>query len=224
MLSPPTDLMNIQLNAEPAPNVLAVHEAGHLLVGLLIGRKLTCVSLDYIESQRGCFWSTEEDHHQPDEFQNILCCLAGPRAQTEITPDSLLPEKLILFKKQIVQPSLTPRTIPSDVYDYTGWESDVRAVYEYLCYPEAPVLGLQSTPVNRSDVVRRAESSLLAFFKIALAQDATKRLALNLLQNRRLDRASAEAAFNEVCSPELSSAAECLSWSGPSCCVPGVIK
>lgn len=216
--------MNSVLNAEPEPNVLAVHEAGHLLVGLLIGRELKCVSLDYIDSQRGCFWCSDDDRNQPYEFQKILCCLAGPRAQTEITPNSLLPQKLILFKNQIVQPSLTPRTIPSGVYDYTGWESDVRTVYEYLCYPEAPVLGLQSTPVNISDVVRRAESSLLAFFKIALAQDATKRLALNLLQNRRMDRASAEAAFNEVRRTELSSAAECLSWSGPSSCVPGVIK
>lgn len=153
--------MNEEHNKEPDRWMVAVHEAGHLIVGVLRGRKLKCVSLEAIEGQRGCFWDLSASAGL-DQLSEMLGLLAGPRCQVACLPGSIDPDKLEMFQSRVIQPQTNRWEIPAKIYDYTGWQFDVGPVYSYLAWSEAP--SDQSGHVPRRTVVERAEEMLLRFF------------------------------------------------------------
>lgn len=177
--------------AEPDGNMLAIHEAGHLVVGVLVGRRPIKVSLDQVDGRRGCFWELETECGW-DDFSDMLSLLAGPRAQVALLPQSVAPEKLDRFQERIIQPSPSPWQLPEDVYDFTGWQHDILPVYEYLRMPDAPADADLPFGTTRSQVVNRAEQVLLNFFVIKEVQRATERIAAILLHARSLDTTDAD--------------------------------
>ena len=177
--------------AEPDGNMLAIHEAGHLVVGVLVGRRPIKVSLDQVDGRRGCFWELETECGW-DDFSEMRSLIAGPRAQVVLLPHSVAPEKLDLFQARIIQPSPSLWQLPKGVYDFTGWQHDVVPVHEYLAMPNAPADANLPLGTTRSQVVNRAEEVLLNFFVIKEVQRATERIAAILLHARSLDTTDAD--------------------------------
>ena len=164
-------------------DVIAVHEAGHLIVGRFVGRRALKVSIDWIAGNRGCFWVKDTESGW-DEFSEMRCLLAGARAQVNLRPDSVAVEKLPVFKNRIIQPSTSLWRIPDGIYDFTGWESDIRPVYVYLCMPNASVDDGAPHLTTRSQLVDRTEEVLLRFFSDTNVQHATRQIARELLRAR----------------------------------------
>jgi hypothetical protein len=187
---------------------IAVHEAGHLIVAVVVGRKLDKVSLDRIDGKRGCFYSD----YAKDLFAEILCLLAGPRSQVAVLPDSLSAEKLALFENRIIQPSANPLLPPYETYDFTGWEFDIRPVYQMLALPNAPADGLPFL-VTAQKAVERAEIVLKEFFAAGSVRVAVSRVGDSLEALRQVDGRSAVELVR--CSGVLKDRALCslLEWA-----------
>ena len=122
--------------------------------------------------------------------------LAGPRAQVTLLPGSVLPEKLPLFQERIIQPSSSRWSLPEGVYDFTGWEFDIRPVYKYLALPDAPADGGFPFGTTRQMVVSRAEEVLLRFFGSSEIRVVTTEVAEALLCRRCLPGDEALALVN----------------------------
>lgn len=167
---------------EENQHFIAVHEAGHLIVAVEVGRQLDKVSLDRIDGKRGCFYKDQAK----DLFAEILCLLAGPRAQVAVAPDSLPPDKLALFQDRILQPSAVRWPPPIAIYDFTGWEFDVMPVYQMLALPDAPAQGLPFSVTHRQ-ATERAETALVEFFSAESVRDAVSRISDKLEAARFLD-------------------------------------
>lgn len=91
--------MSDEPKVEPDDNIVAIHEAGHLVVEILVGRSPIKVSIDKVDGRRGCFWKTKTERGW-DDFSEMLSLIAGPRAQVELLPHSVAEEKLHLFQKK----------------------------------------------------------------------------------------------------------------------------
>lgn len=163
-------------------HAISIHEAGHLIVAVEVGRQLDKVSLDRIDGKRGCFYKDQAKNL----FAEILCLLAGPRAQVAVAPDSLPPDKLALFQHRILQPAAVRWPPPIAIYDFTGWEFDVIPVYQMLALPDAPAQGLPF-PVTHRQAAERAETALVEFFAAKSVRDAVSRISDKLEAARFLD-------------------------------------
>jgi hypothetical protein len=79
---------------EPNNDVIAVHEAGHMIVGVLVGRRALQVSIDRINSKRGCFWD-----RAPDDWNDFgEMRIAGELLQARVHYDarcSAIPERRV---------------------------------------------------------------------------------------------------------------------------------
>jgi len=202
------ELMNDSIVTEPDDDVIAVHEAGHLIVGVLVGRRALKVSIDRIGSKRGCFWDPESGPDW-DDFSEMRCLIAGPRAQITLKPKSVPAERRPLFRDRIIQPSETLWSIPQGVYDFTGWDNDVLPVHDYLRTPHAPAdEGWPPCP-SHLQVVDRAEEVLLRFFSDTAVQVGTRRVAEALLKARLTQGAEAE---NLVNGQDVNFANDLLAW------------
>ena len=180
------------MNGEPQivedDHAIACHEAGHLIAARFRGRGIDKVSLDRIDGKRGCFQKPAPDEWT--DFDEMLICLAGPRAQVALRPDTL-GEKLAAFESRIIQPQDEPRRIPQ-IYGYTGWQHDVGTVYQLMMMPRAPVDGLTRI-VTRTEVLDEVERRVLAFFAVADVVSAGNRIAEWLLEARRVNGSDAES-------------------------------
>lgn len=189
---------------------IAVHEAGHLLVGLVLGRKIQTVTLDFINQQRGCFWDPLADKERSD-FVEVACLLAGPRAQVEVCPHSIPKDRIFLFQKRIIQPMTEPRRIPSGIYDYMGWQYDIAPIYERLCLPDAPAAGMPWN-MTHSKVIEMVELQLLTFFGNELVRDTVLKVASQLHSQRVLDGDDAVATVGQTPLLETALRKRWLQW------------
>lgn len=166
--------------------MLAVHEAGHLIIGVLVGRRPSHVSLDEVDRRRGCAWEPGTECGW-DDISEMLCLLAGPRAQVSLLPHSVNPEKLSRFQERIIQPTQNQWQLPEGIYDCTGWDNDVIPVYKFLTMPDIPEDLDLSLGTTRRQVVDRAEERLKRYFSKNEIQRATERIAVSLLASRRVN-------------------------------------
>lgn len=174
------------------PLAIAVHETGHLVVGLAFGRKINEVSLDLIDGKRGCYWP-EVGRHDWNDFDEVCTLLAGPRAQVELVPRSIPNEGHLKFSVIIIHPMTEFRVIPDGVYDFTGWQHDIRPIYQRLCLPDTPAHNMPRG-VTHLRVIQRAEVVVREFMRDDLVQRETRKIAERLLQERRFAGDVAEAA------------------------------
>jgi hypothetical protein len=202
------------MKMEAAPKedefAIAVHEAGHLLVGLVFGRKIKMVTLDPVEKQRGCFWETPPDEKWND-FEEVAGLLAGPRAQVELCPASIPEERLHLFRERIIRPMTEPRRIPAEIYDHMGWQHDITPIYRRLCLPDAPAAGMPRA-ISHSKVVEMAEHHVLVFFGKDLARATALQIAEYLHSKRVLESADAVAAVERTQLLESAHRERWLQW------------
>lgn len=190
-------------------HAIACHEAGHLIAARFCERAIDKVSLDRINGKRGCFYKIASKEKWTI-FDEMLTLLAGPRAQVELCPDSIGPEKLAAFRASIIQPEDNPREIPA-IYHYTAWEHDVRPVYQMLTRPDWPAPGLDIGVTVRS-VYQEVEKRLLAFFADRAAIAAASEIAARLLDARLLDGGDAEALVKSTGILESEELQDLMAW------------
>lgn len=171
-------------------HVIACHEAGHLIAARFCEQAIDKVSLDLIEGKRGCFYKITGDEKWTC-FDEMLTLLAGPRAQVDVRPDSIAPEKLDAFKARIIQPQDDPRFVPH-IYDYTAWEHDVTPVYKMLLRADWPAKGLGGS-VTVATVHNEVEERLAAFFADRKGAEAVLHIAVRVAEARILTGGEAEA-------------------------------
>jgi hypothetical protein len=205
MVNPPDDV---------ASDVLAVHEAGHLLVNVALSRGFDFVSLDLVSGKRGVFNSPATEAFL--DFHEYLLLLAGPRAQYEIRKDSIpegvrdaLAERIVDFQG--------PRIIPK-LYDYTGWQGDVTPIYEALCMPDASASVEQGARLTRRiHSVDVADKVIKAFFSDgAIIRDCCA-IARLLEQKRYFTCAEVSPWLNELPSIKSGLATSLLRWRVIDC-------
>lgn len=177
------------------PFAIAVHETGHLVVGLAFGRKIDKVSLDFIDGKRGCFFA-KVGRHEWNDFDEVCTLLAGPRAQVELVPSSIPNEGHRKFSAIIVHPMTEFRVIPDGVYDFTGWQHDIRPIYQRLCLPDVPAHNMPRG-VTHIQVIQRAEVAVRKFMREDLVQRETLRIAATLLLERQFAGDVAMAAVKD---------------------------
>jgi hypothetical protein len=176
---------------DPDPWVVSIHEAGHLIAGVACGRIVEFVSIELVEGKRGCRWDPANKHEWND-YSEFLCLLAGPRAQVACATDSLPTEKIFLFRERIIQPTKDPRYLPEGIYDYTGWEFDVKPIYSRLRMPEAPSdMGFLSSVAKVVDV---AEEKLKCFFEKETNRLGTLEIA-QMLHEHKIVRGATSAEW-----------------------------
>lgn len=180
---------------------LADHEAGHLVISVILNRGLKQVSLDNVDGVRGCFY-LEVDEANWDDFREMLCLLAGPRAQAELCPESLTADQRVRFSQTINQPRQSLWVIPAG-YDGTYWGPDMDYLYTYLAMPNAPAMGL-AWGIQRQDVVTRAEIRLKAFFNDDERHTLCRRVADILKEKRSLPGLEATTLVQQYFDLELS--------------------
>jgi hypothetical protein len=187
---------------------LADHEAGHLIVSVILERGLDQISLENIGGVRGCFYP-HVDEANWDDFREILCLLAGPRAQVELCPESLTADQQARFAQTISQPRRSLWEIPAG-YDGTYWGPDMDALYTYLAMPFAPVHKLD-WGTQRREVVDRAEVRLKAFFSEPDRRARCRQVADVLKAQRRLPGPAAIALVQQHF--EMPAARALLVWA-----------
>lgn len=102
------------------PEAIAVHEAGHYVVALLLGRKIEEVWIqkpDSNEIKSGCRY-VDGDSDKRSLLELILTDLAGPRAQVCYHEKSIQPWKRERFRAAIVYPEAEHH-----LYSWTGWHT-----------------------------------------------------------------------------------------------------
>ena len=147
------------------------------------------------------------------DYDEFLICLAGPRAQLGLCPRSIDEEKLKRFSMSIIQPKDRHFEIPA-IYDCTGWEHDVRPIYEMLLLPDAPVFVFPKI-VTRSQALERAEKGLLRVFADQEILKAVRYVADILLKRRKLNGEQAEQAVVESRVLEIPLMLKSLQWQLP---------
>jgi len=160
-------------NNDAAPEIVACHEAGHLVVARLCDRQIQKVSLKIVDGKRGCYYEPAPDTWT--DYEEFLTLLAGPCAQTHVYPWSVVKWKLEAFRERIVQPKNHPQQIPA-IYDYTGWKHDIEPVYVLMQMPDAPAF----TPpplVTRTQALQRAEERLRHAFSANEVQRKIEQIA-----------------------------------------------
>ena len=162
---------------------IAAFEAGHLIIARLVGREIDKVSLEIVDGKRGCFYRPINEAAW-DDWKEHLCLLAGPKAQIEVCPESILEEKLAVFREKIIQDTENRYQIPA-IYNCTGWQHDILPVYEYLCMPDAPV-DWQNFGLSRRQLITNVEKSLTSFFAEIVVKAAVVDIAKNLSKVRTL--------------------------------------
>ena len=187
--------MTMQETPKENAEAIAIHEAGHLVVGVAFGRRLEKVSLDLIDGVRGCFWKPV-GHDEWNDFEELCSLLAGPCVQVELKPESIPAERRRRFAEQIIQPMEEGRRIPTGVYDYLGWQHDIESVYKRLCLPQAQAPNMPFG-VTHETVVRSAERKLLKFFNSANVQQYVRRIAERLLADRCISGVVATTLLKE---------------------------
>jgi len=91
-----------RVKLEIDPVTIAYHEAGHAIAGIAVNRKIDRLSIKRVDGEpRGCKWADST----ADEWERVICDLAGPQAQVQFYPTSLSPEQLAVFRNQIVLPN-----------------------------------------------------------------------------------------------------------------------
>lgn len=170
-------------------DVIACHEAGHLIAHRFCLRGIEKVTIDFIDGKRGVFTKSPPDTWT--DFEDFLTILAGPRAQISLRHDSVEQHKLEKLKSRIIQPKDTHLEIPS-FYNNTGWGPDVRAVYEILLLPGKPVWNLDFTLTVRI-VYEEVEKRLIEFFANSDVRKAVEIIAAELVAYRLIDGATAES-------------------------------
>ena len=192
----------------PDPEVIACHEAGHLVVARYCGRRVKKVCLELIDGKRGCFYEPAGEHWT--DYDEFLCLLAGPRAQLALCPSSVEEQKLARLRERIIQPKELRFEIPA-IYDYTGWEHDVRPVYEMLMLPDAPVAGLPGI-VTRREALNRAEAGLLHAIVDREIVTAVRHVADFLFKHRNVQGDEATEAVVQSGILELPLLGRLLKW------------
>lgn len=158
------------------PWVIAIHEAGHLAAGFLLGREIEKVTITIQEDgKRGCYYYPIDDSKWND-FDHVMTLLAGPRAQVEMIPESLSEGKARLFEERIILPMPSPGEMPCGVYDSTGWEFDIKYIYRLLCFPGAPARGM-SFQIKHQTIIDRAEQRVRDLFKDTGVQESLRYIA-----------------------------------------------
>ncbi len=162
--------------ADAEPWTIAVHEAGHLAVGILLGRKPEKVAIEFVEGKRGCFWLPDDDWN---DFCEVASLLAGPRAQVELCPESLPKDKLEQFHDKIIHPMPYRLHLPEGLYDFTGWQHDIMPIYQRLCLPAALARGMP-LGYTHGKVVDVAEERVRQFCKHEAIKDSLLHIASKL--------------------------------------------
>lgn len=202
--------MELHEQPEEDPFAIAVHETGHLVVGLAFGRKIEKVSLDLIDDKRGCYWP-KVGRHEWNDFDEVCTLLAGPRAQVELTPSSLPRESRMKFSEVIIHPITETGMIPDGFYDYAGWQHDIWLVYQRLCLPNAPAHNMPRG-VTHLQVIQRAEVAVREFMREDLVQRETLKIAEGLLRERRFSGDVAEAAVKNSGLLAFAHQKQCFAW------------
>lgn len=171
------------ITPEILDRALADHEAGHLVLAVILNRGIYQVSLENIGNLRGCFYLPVDEANW-DDFREMLCVVAGPRAQVELCPESLTAVQRAQYAQTISQPQQSPYQIPKG-YDGTYWGPDMQALYGYLVMPFATAIGLPFG-IQRRAVVDRVEIRLKNFFSDPDRRARTRQVADVLKAQRQL--------------------------------------
>lgn len=172
-LMPPIDA-----TPEEDPWAIAIHEAGHLAAGFLLGRHIEKVTIVIQEDgKRGCYYSPIDDSQWSD-FDEVATLLAGPRAQVELIPGSLPDGRL--FEDRIILPMAGPRLMPKGVYDLTGWDKDIEYIYKLLCFPDVPAREMPLNFTHRK-IVDLAEVRVREFCRDPQIQGSIVSIAKDIL-------------------------------------------
>lgn len=195
-----------QVYAEPW--TVAVHEAGHLAVGFLLGRKPEKVAIEFVEGKRGCFWLPDDDWN---DFCEVASLLAGPRAQVELCPQSLPTGKLEQFHDKIIHPMPKLYHIPEGLYDFTGWQHDIMPIYRRLCLP-ASLAREMPLGYTHSKVIDVAEERVRQFCQHETIKDSLLYIASKLRAQAVVDRLGLEEIITASKLTQNNAATNILRW------------
>lgn len=197
--------------ADADPWAIAIHEAGHLAAGFLLGREILKVTISFQDDgKRGCYYSPIDDNKWND-FDEVVILLAGPRAQIELIPESLPDGKARLFEERIILPMPSARRKPAGVYDSTGWGNDIDYVYKLLCYPDAPTRRMPFHLTHRR-IVDLAEQRVLEFCRDPGIQECLRFIAKEILETRGIEGPAVAEVIEKSLLSEAAKGKQFLSW------------